>query len=150
MAAKTQFEKLMQEYINDNEWQASELAGDHAMIDFEVGEGETRTLIVTIHDDVVELDVPSAVQFEEDSAIPHVVSSLLLKRNAQFNYGAWVLEKIEDAWFYSLMYNEELAILEQRDAEEFSEIVDILMGECDEFEAIWNEYSETGNLPEPE
>jgi hypothetical protein len=80
----------------------------------------------------LEFSVPSALSFDEDD-IPHMLSTLLLKRNVERKIGFWCLEKISEKFVFECMHNAEMQLI---DSEYFGNVVRALINECDEFEGI--------------
>lgn len=139
---KSAFEKAIQAFAEANEWEAAELDADKAIFEFEMESGRTQTVYVIPYEDVVEFSVPSAASFESEEDIPHEASTILLQRNSQLKLGFWCMEEIEDEWCYEIMHNESF---EELDEENFAEIVEALINECDEFEGILEEMLEEGD-----
>ncbi|HPH94595.1 MAG TPA: hypothetical protein PKW33_10200 [Anaerolineaceae bacterium] len=140
MTQKSKFQEIVETIAEDNEWSINEIDEAQAVIDFETESGSTQTLYISLmEDEMVEFDIPSAAIFESEDDIAHEASSLLLKRNANRNYGYWALEEIEEKWCFSFMFMTDLEVLEASESEAIGQIVDIMVDECGQFDQIWNE-----------
>ena len=123
------FEQIIQDFADHLEW-GIEWNGDAASVDFEFESGEVRPLFITNNGATVEFDVFSKYCFESEADIDHTISTQLLMRNAKLTVGAWVLEKLEDGWHLSVMYNEDLDTLEQMDYDELETNLNIILNEA--------------------
>ena len=130
------FKKVVKDFADTNEWPI-EWDGDLATIEFEAESGNAQTLYIGEGDGVVEFDVPSAAAFDSENAVPDEACKILLKRNVLLPVGAWVLEEIDDQWCFSVMYNEDLEVLNNMEYDELADRVATLVEECDEFDRLW-------------
>ncbi|MEI7990147.1 MAG: hypothetical protein WCI88_14015, partial [Chloroflexota bacterium] len=94
-------------------------------------------VFASLDEELVEFYVPSSAVFEKEADIPGKMSTLLLKRNAQLDYGTWVLEEIDGQWVYGLVYDEHLENLASLSEEDVADFVESLVDECDVFERVW-------------
>ena len=125
------FEDTIRQYCAQHGWNISEVNNRRAVLVFEMESGRSQILYILRYDSTLEFSVPSAVGFRDEDAIPHRLSTLLLRQNASSKIGFWCLETIDGKLTYSCMHNAELGLL---DAEYFGNIVRRLTLECDEFE----------------
>ena len=65
--------------------------------------------------------------------MPHYLSILLLKRNAQRQVGFWCIEEIGSKHVFSCMHNAEMQLI---DSKYFGQVVRALITECDNFEDL--------------
>ena len=123
------FEQIIKDFAEYLEWDL-EWNNESASVDFEVEPGEVQTVFITNNGETVEFDVFSKYLFENEEDIAHSVSTQLLMRNAELEVGAWVLEKLDDGWHFSVMYNEDLDTLEAMDYDELDINLKIILAEA--------------------
>lgn len=90
----TVFNDLIKSHCSNIGWSISELKDESAKIDFSMESGRKQTVYVIQYGSVIELSVPSAFAMDSEDEIPHVLSTALLQKNAQYKLGAWCIEKI--------------------------------------------------------
>ncbi|MCX6082109.1 MAG: hypothetical protein NTW32_21485 [Chloroflexi bacterium] len=123
------FEKIIQDFAEHLEWEI-DWNSENASVDFEIEPGEVQTVFITNNGETVEFDVFSKYYFESEEDIPHPVSTQLLMRNTDLEVGAWVLEKLDDGWHFSVMYNEDLDTLDSMDYDELDVNLKIILAEA--------------------
>ena len=126
------FTDVIQEYAAQNEWGIAEIDEKHAIFQFTMESGRKQILYIYKYGSVLEFSVPSLARFESETEIFDQLSISLLIRNSQKKIGFWCIEKIGEKLVFSFMHNIELRLL---DLESFSEILRILVQECDYFES---------------
>ncbi len=131
------FKDVITHFSDTLGWGVEEILDDCATFNLSSESGNEQTLFVTLNEEVIEFDIPSAAVYNSEDEISHELSTDLLKRNAELPVGAWVLEQIDDQWCYSIMWNTSLDELEGMDEETLSEVVNTLVEECDEFDQTW-------------
>jgi hypothetical protein len=102
-----------------------------AMLHFKMESARSQTVFMIDYDGFVEFSVPSGLAFSSAEEIPHVISSVLLAKNAKLKMGAWTIEEIQGKHVYSIMHNIDARLLDQ---DCFAKIVGALVSQCDEFE----------------
>jgi len=127
------FANTIQKYCDAIGWKIADLNNQRALLRFNMESGRQQTLFILRYESTIEFSVPSVAQFASEKDIPHLLSSLLLQRNAERKVGFWCIEKIGDKWVYSCMHNAELQLI---DKDYFATVVRSLIVECDEFENI--------------
>ncbi|WP_090207239.1 hypothetical protein [Ectothiorhodospira magna] len=125
------FASTMNNYCNANGWKIDSLNERKAVIKFGMSSGRKQTLYVIRYESTLEFSVPSMAIFDSENDIPHYLSTLLLKRNAERKIGFWCIEKIGSKHVYSVMQNVEMKLI---DSNYFSRVVKALINECDDFE----------------
>lgn len=125
------FVPTIQKYCNANNWNLSEIDSKKAILKFSMQSGRTQTCYIIRYDNTLEFSVPSMAAFDSEEKVPHLFSTLLLKRNASRKYGFWCIEMIGGKHVFSAMHNAELSLM---DAEYFRKVVSALVSECDDFE----------------
>jgi len=123
------FEQIIRDFAEHLDWKIDWNDGN-ASVDFEIEPGEVQTVFITNNGETVEFDVFSKYYFESEADIAHTVSTQLLMRNVELEVGAWVLEKLDDGWHFSVMYNEDLDTLESMDYDELDINLKIILQEA--------------------
>ena len=127
------FQHTIRRYCDQIGWRVRELSDNKAVLGFNMKSGRTQTLYILSYETTLEFSVPSGLSFDADDDIPHVLSTLLLKRNAEAKIGFWCIEQIGSKYVYSCMHNAEMSLL---DTDYFGRIVVRLVEECDDFEGV--------------
>ena len=125
------FQNIMQQFATENQWKLTDLTDRRAILRFGMPSGRTQMLYVIRYGTVLEFSVLSIAKYDAEDQIPHALSSLLMRRNAQRMIGFWCIEELRGQYVYSCMYNAEMDSL---DSAYFGRIAVALAGECDEFE----------------
>ncbi len=128
------FATTVQRYCDGIGWKIADLNSKRAMLRFNMDSGRQQTLFILRYESTLEFSVPSVLAFDSDADIPHVLSTLLLQRNAERKIGFWCLEQINNKHVYSCMHNAELQLLNQ---DYFAAVVRALITECDDFEGVF-------------
>ncbi|WP_322513708.1 hypothetical protein [Chloroflexus sp.] len=127
------FQGTIQRFAADNGWKVSDINSKQATLRFTARSGNNQTLYIIRYDTTLEFSVPSAIMFNSEDQIPHYLSTILLKRNAQRKVGFWCIEEIQNRQVFSCMHNAELQLI---DSKYFRTVVLALVEECDEFEQL--------------
>ncbi len=127
------FASTVQSYCNAIGWKVAELSSQNAVLRFNMDSGRQQMLFIIRYDTTLEFSVPSLAAFDSEQNIPHLLSTLLLQRNAERKVGFWCLEKIKGKHVFSCMHNAEIRLLDQG---YFKTVVESLVLECDHFEDI--------------
>lgn len=127
------FRTTIRNYCNQIGWKIAEIDDKHATLLFDMNSGRTQKLYIIRYGEVLEFSVPSLLQADDDDEIPHPLSTLLLKRNAQMSIGFWAIEEINQKFTFSIMHN---APLELINVKFFEAVVNSLISECDELEGL--------------
>ena len=136
------FQKALKALATANDWDIEFSEKTTASLEFESEAGDGIPLYIDRYEDEVVFTVSAAPVFKDEAEIPHPASTYLLRRNADLPFGFWCLEESDEGeMFYSLVYVEPLG---EMDTERFAQIVDVLVGECEEFDEQW------GAAPEPD
>lgn len=125
------FQRTIQKYCHEQGWAIRDINDNKAILKFEAESGTTQTVYIIRYDTTLEFSVPSKFFFADDDAVPHRLSTDLLRKNSEKKVGFWCIETINDESVFSLMHNEEVHLI---DSAHFSGIVRHLVRECDEFE----------------
>jgi hypothetical protein len=128
---------IIKKIAKANQWSIEEIEEDEVHLLVESDGGNEYDVFASLDEELVEFYVPSSAVFEKEADIPGKMSTLLLKRNAQLDYGTWVLEEIDGQWVYGLVYDEHLENLASLSEEDVADFVESLVDECDVFERVW-------------
>ncbi|MGD1715569.1 hypothetical protein [Hydrocoleum sp. CS-953] len=104
-----------------------------AMLKFSMDSGIEQILYITKYDSILKFSVPSAAVFDSLEEIPHIISSVLLTKNAEYKLGEWCVEKIQGKMVYSIMHNVDMNFV---DSGYFVNLVSCLVSECDKFDGF--------------
>jgi len=126
------FQSTIQNYAAQHGWSLADVDEQHAIMRFNMPSGRVQTLYILNYRNTLEFSVPSAAGFPSQDSIPHMLSTLLLKKNTKNNFGFWCIMEIGEKQIYTYMHNAELQLLTP---EYFGRVVVTLVNECDEFEA---------------
>lgn len=127
------FRTTVQKFCNQLGWKIADLNNDRAILRFNMNSGRTQTLYIIRYDQTLEFSVPSGAAFDNVDAIPHYLSTVLLKRSSDKKIGFWCIEEIGGKQVFSCMHNAEISLL---NVEYFGKVVRALIGECDDFEGL--------------
>lgn len=127
------FRSTITRYCNQQGWKIANLTDKSATLRFSMDSGRSQTLFILKYDTTLEFSVPSVLQFSSMDAIPHYVSTILLKASSQGKIGFWCIEEIGGKETFSVMHNAELSLI---DSDYFASVVRVLIRECDKFEGI--------------
>ena len=127
------FASTIRRYASDHRWTLADVNDRRAVLKFEMKSGRTQTLYIIRYDTTLEFSVPSMAAFDSEDQIPHIISTLLLKRSSQLRIGFWCIEEIAKKQVYSYMHNAELQLI---DSDYFGSVVRVLVTECDELEQL--------------
>lgn len=127
------FKSTIRNYCSQIGWNIAELDDNHTTLLFEMDSGRTQKLYIIRYGEVLEFSVPSLLQSDDEDEIPHQLSTLLLKRNAQMSIGFWAIEEINQKFTFSIMHN---APIELMNVSFFKAVVNSLISECDELEGL--------------
>lgn len=125
------FERTIRRFCDDHGWVIAEISNRSAVIRFNMSSGRKQTVYITKHETTLEFDCPSGACFDSQDDIPHLLSTILLERNARNKIGFWCIETIGSRLVFSYMHNAELRLI---DSQFFARIIRALIQECDEFE----------------
>jgi hypothetical protein len=137
--SKSPFRTLIESITSEMDWEISEIDDESAVIELDAESGSEMTLYASSDEETVEFDVPSLAVMEKESDIQGNVSTFLLKRNADLRVGAWVLEEVDDGWCYSVMYNEDLEVLQKMAKDGIISNLITIVEECDRFDELWEQ-----------
>ncbi len=130
------FKSTIRNYCSQIGWKIAEIDDKHAILIFEMDSGRTQKLFIIKYGEVLEFSVPSLLQSDDEDEIPHQLSTLLLKRNAQMSIGFWAIEEISQKFTFSIMHN---APIELMNVNFFQAVVNSLVNECDELEGLMDD-----------
>lgn len=71
------FHNSIQKYASQHGWSVAEVDSDHALLRFRLALGRTQILYILRFDTTLEFFVPSLVNYDRESEIPHYLSTLL-------------------------------------------------------------------------
>ncbi|WP_298817086.1 hypothetical protein [Chloroflexus sp.] len=131
--AGANFRLTIQRYCDEHGWRIHDLNDRRAVLRFTMQSGRSQTLYIIKYETTLEFSVPSMFGFDTIDAIPHYISTLLLKRSSQKKLGFWCIEEIGGKQVYSCMHNAEMQLI---DSNYFAALVQALVTECDEFEGV--------------
>jgi hypothetical protein len=123
------FKKTIHNIAAQNEWEV-EWGDGFASLQFEIEGGTIQTVFITDNGETVEFAIPCNFFYETEADIDHAASTQLLRRNAELAVGAWVIEKTDDGWHFSVMYNEALATLENMAPAELAASLELMLTEA--------------------
>jgi hypothetical protein len=132
LVAGENFQHTIQNYAAQQGWPLAGVDEQHAILRFDMPSGRVQTLYILNYKNTLEFSVPSAAGFPSQDSIPHMLSTLLLKKNTKNSFGFWCIMEIGEKQVYTYMHNAELQLLTP---EYFRRVVVTLVNECDEFEA---------------
>ncbi len=127
------FTNTIMKYCAVHGWKIADLNDKRAVIKFNMSSGRSQTLYIIRYEATLEFSVPSMAAYSSEDSIPHILSTLLLKRSSEKKIGFWCIERIAGKYVYSCMHNAEMQLI---DANYFAKVVRALISECDEFEGI--------------
>lgn len=130
-AIQASTQKMIQEYCEKHMWKIAKISAEGAEIIFKMSTGNEQHLYIIQYGNTLEFSVPSGATHATLEDVPHQLSTLLLKKNAELRVGFWAIEKIGDMVAYSIIHN---IVKEQIDEKIFGEVVQILVFECEKFE----------------
>ncbi len=130
---KQSFEDLVINNSAKAGWKIAKLNDRQAILKFSMDSGIEQRLYITKYDSILKFSVPSAAVFDSLEEIPHIVSSILLTKNAKYKLGEWCVEKIQGKMVYSIMHNVDMNFI---DSGYFVDLVSCLVSECDKFDGF--------------
>ncbi len=130
------FQSTVRRYCDAHGWRLADIGARNAKLIFTMESGRDQTVYLTRFDSTVEFDVPSVARFDDEEAIPHRLSTLLLRRSSEQKVGFWCIEEIRGRFIFSFMHNAEISLMTP---EYFGMIVRALIVECDDFEGLLEE-----------
>ncbi|MGL4375036.1 MAG: hypothetical protein ACRCT1_01240, partial [Microcoleaceae cyanobacterium] len=125
------FRSAIEGYCRNLDWNIYSIDNKTAVIKFNMESGSTQTLFILKYDTTLEFSCPSGLKFDAIDDIPHYLSTLLLRQNAQYKFGFWCIENIGDKKVFSMIHNAEMSLI---DVDYFRRVVTTLILKCDEFE----------------
>jgi hypothetical protein len=125
------FRSTVESYCQNLDWNIYKIDNKMAVIKFNMESGSTQTVFIIKYDFTIEFSCPSGLKFDDVDDVPHNLSTLLLKKNAQYKLGFWGIENIGDQQVFSIIHNAEMSLI---DVDYFRRVVIQLVDECDEFE----------------
>jgi len=127
------FANTIKKYCAANGWKIADLNDKRAILRFSMSSGRDQTLYIIRYESTLEFSVPSGAAFDSEDSIPHLLSTLLLKRSSERKIGFWCIEQIGGKHVYSCMHNAEMQLI---DSNYFAKVVMALINECDDFEGV--------------
>ncbi|HEY7022702.1 MAG TPA: hypothetical protein VH349_16415 [Ktedonobacterales bacterium] len=127
------FKSAVQTCSAQNGWTVAEISDKMAKLRFNMPSGRNQILYIVKFDTTMEFSVPSGIVLDSEEEFPGVLSTKLLRRNAERKIGFWCIEHVSGKYAYSCMHNEDI---QKIDAGYFARIVTALISECDHFEGI--------------
>ncbi len=131
------FRLTIEGYCRNLGWNITLIDDIMAVIKFSMESGSTQTLLIFKYDSTLEFSCPSGLKFDDIDDVPHGLSTLLLRNNAQYKLGFWCLQKLGDKQTFSIIHNAEMSLI---DVDYFRRVVIRLVEECDEFEQSIEEF----------
>ncbi len=131
MFSAPRFRSTVERYCAQIGWRIAEIDDRKAVIKFKMNSGRSQTLYIIRYDTTLEFSVPSIAAFDGRDDVPHLLSTMLLERNAANRIGFWCIETIAGKQVFSYMHNAEMELL---NTEYFERVVQLLIRECDDFE----------------
>lgn len=125
------FKSTITRFCGKHGWKIADINDRRAVLRFTMDSGRQQTLYIILYDTTLEFSVPSCAQFDREDDIPHFLSTVLCRRNAQKKIGFWCIEEIQGKLVYSYMHNAEQSLMS---SEFFGQIVRACVSECDDFE----------------
>lgn len=129
------FRTTIQNYCRQLDWDIADINNSRVILRFNMDFG-TQTVFIIKYENTLEFSCPSGLKFNSIEEVPHVLSTVLLQRNAQSKFGFWCIEEISEKLVFSVMYNAEITLI---DVNYFNRIVSYLVIECEEFEKLIEE-----------
>ncbi len=111
----------------------AKLNDKQAMLKFSMDSGIEQILYITKYDSILKFSVPSAAVFDSLEKVPHIISSILLTKNAEYKLGEWCVEQIQGKSVYSIIHNVDMNFV---DSDYFVNLVSCLVSECDKFDGF--------------
>ncbi|NEO53298.1 MAG: hypothetical protein F6K54_09525 [Okeania sp. SIO3B5] len=127
------FETFVRNNSAKASWNIATLNDRQAMLEFSMNSGRVQRLYITQYDSILEFSVASVAVFDCLDDIPHIISTTLLTKNAEYKLGGWCVEKIQGKVVYSLMQNVDINSVGFGD---FVNLVHFLISECDRFDGF--------------
>ncbi|NEP77901.1 MAG: hypothetical protein F6K17_04175 [Okeania sp. SIO3C4] len=132
MALKS-FETFVRNSSTKAGWNIAKLNEREAMLEFSMNSGRVQRLYITQYDSILEFSVSSVAVFDCLDDIPHIISTTLLTKNAEYKLGGWCVEKIQGKVVYSLMQNVDINYVYFA---YFVNLVHFLISECEKFDVF--------------
>jgi hypothetical protein len=125
------FRATIQRYCAENGWKIAQIDGESAQLKFSMNSGRSQTLLISRYESTLEFCAMTMAIFPSEDKIPHYLSTLLLKQNAQKKIGFWCIEEIGGDHVFSYMHNAELELI---DSNYFGRVVRAVIKQCDDLE----------------
>jgi len=125
------FRSTIESYCRTLGWKISSIDSRTAVIRFDMESGSTQTVFIIKYDSTLELSCPTGLKFDDIDDIPDRLSTLLLRKNAEYKLGFWGIEEISNKQVFSIIHNAEMSLT---DVDYFCRVITQLVQECDKFE----------------
>lgn len=89
-----EFKPMIEKFCANSGWKPNDLKENSASLKFTMDSGREQVLYIIKYNEIVEFSVPSVASFDNESDIPHVLSTILMQKNATYKIGSWCIEKI--------------------------------------------------------
>ena len=127
------FKGTVEGYCKAIGWKIAEIDNDHAVIKFDMNSGRTQSCLITKSDTNFNFLVVSLFKFDSEDKIPHYLSTVLMKRNAQIMIGKWGVNDVNGTHIFTVGHSVDVGLCNQ---EFFRKSVLILVKECDDLEGV--------------
>ena len=125
------FQSTIRGYCNRIGWGIAELNSNKAVLRFGMDSGTTQTVFIIRYETTLEFSCPTGLKFSGFDAIPHQLSSYMLKENSKYKIGFWCIEELSNRQVFSIMHNAEMSLI---DINYFLSIVKTLVQKCENLE----------------
>ena len=126
------FQSTIKRYCDRLNWKIAEISPNSAILKLNMESGTAQTVSIFRFQTTLEFSCPSGLKFSRFKAIPHELSSILLKENSKDKWGFWCIEEIENRRLFSIMYNAKISLM---DMSFFRGVVETLVTQCERFES---------------
>lgn len=125
------FKTTVQKYCAQAGWRIADINNQIAVLRFAMPSGRTQTVFITRHETNISFLVLSMFKFDSEEQVPHFLSTLLMKRNANIMIGKWEIFESNGTHTYAVSHSVDMQLM---NADFFARVVNIVISECDELE----------------
>jgi hypothetical protein len=128
------FKTQVQDYCTKAGWKVSEIDNDHAVVKFDMPSGRTQSCLITKNNDEnISFLVVSMFKFDSEDKVPHVLSTILMKRNTAIMVGKWGINVVGETHVFTVGHTIDSRLT---NPEHFKKTVLIVIKECDDLESV--------------
>ncbi len=125
------FKYVVATFCHESKLNYSKITKKKASIYFELADKNIQKVYIYRYGSTLEFVAPSKVKFKELKEVPHDMAAQFLYENSEKKIGFWCIEKFEEEFYFTRMYNIELKVLS---CDFFLNILSSLATQCYGFE----------------